>query len=226
MDIKALPFDADAMLEGLRPMDRMREPDLGCCRRQPHDGSRFLRTRLHGRHHRADSGPDGARATAFVRRFPHPDAGEPGILILGHLDTVHPVGTLEKLPFRRDGDICYGPGICRHEGRELSHPRSHPPARPRRYRDEAAVTIMFTPRRGDRHAFRARSHRGGGFAGKSGARARAWSRTRAASPSGRYAIARFNIATIGRPSHAGARLSDGRSAIREMGAGGSSRSRR
>jgi glutamate carboxypeptidase len=34
--------------------------------------------------------------------------------------------------------------------------------------------------------------------------------------SGRYAIARFNLATIGKPSHAGARLKEGRSAIREM----------
>ena len=34
--------------------------------------------------------------------------------------------------------------------------------------------------------------------------------------SGRYAIARFNLRTIGRPSHAGARLAEGRSAIREM----------
>jgi glutamate carboxypeptidase len=33
---------------------------------------------------------------------------------------------------------------------------------------------------------------------------------------GRYAIARFNLRTTGRPSHAGAKLSDGRSAIREM----------
>ena len=33
---------------------------------------------------------------------------------------------------------------------------------------------------------------------------------------GRYAIARFNLETIGRPSHAGARLKEGRSAIREM----------
>ena len=33
---------------------------------------------------------------------------------------------------------------------------------------------------------------------------------------GRYAIARFNLRTTGRPSHAGARLADGRSAIREM----------
>jgi glutamate carboxypeptidase len=34
--------------------------------------------------------------------------------------------------------------------------------------------------------------------------------------SGRYAIARFNLETIGRPSHAGAALADGRSANREM----------
>ncbi len=34
--------------------------------------------------------------------------------------------------------------------------------------------------------------------------------------SGRYAIARFNLSARGRPSHAGARLADGRSAIRLM----------
>jgi glutamate carboxypeptidase len=34
--------------------------------------------------------------------------------------------------------------------------------------------------------------------------------------SGRYAIARFDLETRGRPSHAGSRLSEGRSAIQEM----------
>ena len=33
------------------------------------------------------------------------------ILLMGHMDTVHPVGTLSKLPFRRDGAKCYGPAI-------------------------------------------------------------------------------------------------------------------
>jgi hypothetical protein len=33
---------------------------------------------------------------------------------------------------------------------------------------------------------------------------------------GRYAIARFNLKTTGRPSHAGARLAEGRSSIKEM----------
>jgi len=35
---------------------------------------------------------------------------EPGILVLSHLDTVHPSGTLDKLPFSIDGDRAYGPG--------------------------------------------------------------------------------------------------------------------
>ena len=28
----------------------------------------------------------------------------PGLLVLAHLDTVHPIGTLAQLPFRRDGE--------------------------------------------------------------------------------------------------------------------------
>ena len=37
---------------------------------------------------------------------------EPGILILGHLDTVHPIGSLATThTFRRDGDQVFGPGI-------------------------------------------------------------------------------------------------------------------
>ena len=41
----------------------------------------------------------------------------PGILVLGHLDTVHLVGTLkESLPIRRDGDRLYGPGVMDMKG--------------------------------------------------------------------------------------------------------------
>ena len=35
----------------------------------------------------------------------------PGILVMGHMDTVHPIGTLEPLPFRREGNRLYGPGV-------------------------------------------------------------------------------------------------------------------
>ena len=32
------------------------------------------------------------------------------VLLLGHFDTVWPLGTLQRMPFRRDGDRVYGPG--------------------------------------------------------------------------------------------------------------------
>src|SRR5215472_519634 len=35
----------------------------------------------------------------------------PGILVLSHLDTVHPLGFIERLPFRIEGDSAFGPGI-------------------------------------------------------------------------------------------------------------------
>jgi glutamate carboxypeptidase len=37
--------------------------------------------------------------------------GEPRVLILGHHDTVHPVGTLERLPFGVANGVATGPGV-------------------------------------------------------------------------------------------------------------------
>lgn len=39
-----------------------------------------------------------------------PGDTRPGILVLAHLDTVHPIGTLEENPCRIEGDRLYGPG--------------------------------------------------------------------------------------------------------------------
>ena len=42
---------------------------------------------------------------------------QPGVLVLGHLDTVHLVGTLsESLPIRREGDRLFGPGVLDMKG--------------------------------------------------------------------------------------------------------------
>lgn len=43
-------------------------------------------------------------------------ANAPGILILSHNDTVHPAGTVQDFPFRTEGDLAYGPGICDMKG--------------------------------------------------------------------------------------------------------------
>ncbi|MEZ0060438.1 acetylornithine deacetylase/succinyl-diaminopimelate desuccinylase-like protein [Bradyrhizobium elkanii] len=37
--------------------------------------------------------------------------GVPGILVLSHLDTVHPMGFIERLPFKVEGNRAFGPGI-------------------------------------------------------------------------------------------------------------------
>ena len=38
-------------------------------------------------------------------------SGDGQIMLLGHVDTVWPVGQLEQMPLRRDGDRLFGPGI-------------------------------------------------------------------------------------------------------------------
>ncbi len=37
--------------------------------------------------------------------------GDRQVLLLGHFDTVWPVGQLERMPLRRDGNLLYGPGV-------------------------------------------------------------------------------------------------------------------
>lgn len=48
---------------------------------------------------------------------PWGDHEQKGVLLLSHLDTVHPKGTIERdLPIRIEEDRCFGPGICDMKG--------------------------------------------------------------------------------------------------------------
>ncbi|MGR3344866.1 MAG: M20 family metallopeptidase [Paracoccaceae bacterium] len=48
----------------------------------------------------------------LIVRAPWGEGGNaPGILLLSHIDTVHPRGTLAEFPFRTEGDSAFGPGI-------------------------------------------------------------------------------------------------------------------
>lgn len=40
-----------------------------------------------------------------------PRSGEPGILLIGHMDTVYPEGTLQQQPYRADENRICGPGV-------------------------------------------------------------------------------------------------------------------
>ena len=105
-----LPFDIDEMLAGLKPWIQCESPtyDAAAVNRMMDIAAYDMA--ILGAH--VESIPGRLGFGGSVRaRFPHPDIGRvPGILIAGHMDTVHPIGTLELLPFKREGDICYGPG--------------------------------------------------------------------------------------------------------------------
>lgn len=214
MDPLKLPFDTDEMLAGIKPWIECESPtwDADAVNRMMDLAAYELSAmatveRIPGR-----MGFGGS----LRARLPHPDQGRvPGILIAGHMDTVHPVGTLDVLPFKVDGEVCYGPGIqdmkggnyvCVEALRKLIAAGAQTPL---------PVTILFTPdeevgtpstrdlieAEASRHKYvlvPEPAHPDGGCT------------------IGRYAIARFNLETIGKPSHAGARLADGTSAINAM----------
>jgi glutamate carboxypeptidase len=209
-----LPFDADAMLAGLRPWIECESPtyDAAAVNRMMDLAARDLA--LMGA--RIERIPGRMGFGDCVRaRFPHPKEDEPGVLVMGHMDTVHPVGTLAALPFGRDGERCYGPAICDMKGgnyvaleaiRQLARAGIETPL---------PVTVLFTPDEevgtpSTRDVVEAEAARHRFVLVPEPATSEAGVVT------GRYAIARFNLETVGRPSHAGARLAEGRSAIRAM----------
>jgi glutamate carboxypeptidase len=140
---------------------------------------------------------------------------KPGILIMGHLDTVHPVGTLSALPWRREGERCYGPGIFDMKGGNYLALEALRMLQRQGLAPALPVTFLFTsdeeigsPSTRDLIEAEAAKHKY--VLVPEPARADGGVVT------GRYAIARFNLKSVGRPSHAGARLKEGRSAIRIM----------
>jgi glutamate carboxypeptidase len=149
-------------------------------------------------------------------RFPHPAGdGAPGICVMAHLDTVHPVGTLARLPIRREGNRCYGPGILDMKGGAVISLEAMAAILRAGLATKLPVTFLLTSDEeigspSTRDIIEAEAARNRYVLVPEPARPDGGVVT------GRYAIARFHIKTTGRPSHAGARLAEGRSAIREM----------
>ncbi len=214
MDPNALPFDADAMLDGLRVWVECESPtyDAAAVNRMMDIVSRDLviaGARIERVAGRMGFG-DCVRAT-----FPHATPNEPGILVMGHLDTVHPIGTLRTLAFRREGGRAWGPGICDMKGGNYLALEAIRQLGRARVATRLPITMLLTcdeevgsPSTRDLIEAEASRHRY--ILVPEPARADGGVVT------GRYAIARFNLEAAGRPSHAGARLAEGRSAIKEM----------
>lgn len=140
----------------------------------------------------------------------------PGILVLCHLDTVHPVGTLDgPLPFRVVGNKAYGPGIYDMKGgaylalaalREIARAgRVTPlPIRLLYVSDEEVGSPSSRPlieaaANLARYVLVTEPARDGGKV-----------------VTARKGVGRYELIVRGRPAHAGSRHQDGRSAILEM----------
>ena len=140
----------------------------------------------------------------------------PGILVLSHLDTVHPMGFIERLPFKVEGDSAFGPGIydmkggaylAYHAFRQVCAPDARSPL---------GVTQLFVS---DEEIGSPTSR---ALIEKEGRRAKYVLVTEPARDggkivTGRKGVARFEVYIKGVPSHAGTKPEDGRSAIRELG---------
>lgn len=209
-----LPFDADDMVARLRPWIECESPtyDADAVNRMMDLAAYDLTVagavveRIPGRMGFGGS----VRA-----RFPHPDFGKPGILIAGHMDTVHPIGTLEKLPFKREGGICYGPGIMDMKGGNFISLEAIKALAAAGMQTPLPVTVLFTPDEevgtpSTRDLIEAEAAKNKYVLVPEPAK------QDGGAVIGRYAIARFNLRTVGRPSHAGWALSEGRSAIAAM----------
>ena len=140
----------------------------------------------------------------------------PGILVLSHMDTVHPVGTLEGArPVERDGDVVYGPGIydmkggayiAYHAMRHLVRMGTSP---------SLPVTFLFVPEE------EVGSHTSREHIERLALENKYVLVTEPARDGGKVVTSRkgagdFEVVTRGRPAHAGARHQDGRNAIKEM----------
>jgi glutamate carboxypeptidase len=145
-----------------------------------------------------------------------PTRNEPGILVLSHMDTVHPVGTLAgRLIWRRDGDRIYGPGIYDMKGGLMLAVAAWQRIARSRRRTPLPITFLFTPdeevsspasraviereARGHRYVLVTEPARDGGKI-----------------VTARKGVGAFIVRTRGRPAHAGGNPDKGRSAIAAM----------
>jgi glutamate carboxypeptidase len=157
-------------------------------------------------------GQDGLGDALILRAGPQTEGA--GILVMSHLDTVHPVGTIEdELPLRIDGDRLYGPGIYDMKGGAYfaleafkTVARQGSAARPIAFLvtpDEEIGSPMTRPiiedlGRRSAYALVTEPARDGGRIVTS-----------------RKGVGRFDVHVEGRPAHAGSRHKDGRNAIHE-----------
>ena len=210
----ARPLDPDAILDGIRRWVEIETPtdapdQVNKLASIVADGYRGLPARLD-----RVAGHSGCGDHLVVRSSWGQE--RPGILVLSHLDTVHPLGFIGRLPFHVKDDSAFGPGIYDMKGgaylafhafRELCANGEHSPL---------GITHLYVS---DEEIGSLTSR---ALIEAVGRKAKYVLVTEPARDGGkivtsRKGVARFEVFIRGVPSHAGTRPRDGRSAIRELG---------
>jgi glutamate carboxypeptidase len=207
------PFDTNAILDGIRRWVEIETPteapeQVNRLATLVADGYRDLPASIE-----RIAGQDGCGDHLVARSSWGQDT--PGILVLSHLYTVHPLGFIDRLPFRIEGDSAFGPGIydmkggaylAYHAFRQLCANRERPPL---------GVTQLYVS---DEEIGSPTSR---ALIEAEGLKAKYVLVTEPARDggkivTGRKGVGRFEIFIRGVPAHAGSKPEDGRSAIREL----------
>ena len=208
------PFDASAILDGIRRWVEIETPteapeQVNKLATMVADGYRDLPASVE-----RVAGTDGRGDHLVARSAWGQD--QPGILVLSHLDTVHPMGFIQRLPFHIEGDSAFGPGIydmkggaylAYHAFRQIcATPEKSPLGVTQLYVSDEEIgsptsrALIEAEGRKAKYVLVTEPARDGGKI-----------------VTGRKGVARFEVFIKGVPSHAGTRPEDGRSAIRELG---------
>jgi glutamate carboxypeptidase len=208
------PFDSDTILDGIRRWVEMETPTeaperVNLLASLVADGYRDLPATVE-----RIAGRDGCGDHLAVRSSWGQDA--PGILVLSHLDTVHPLGFIERLPFRIEGDSAFGPGIYDMKGGAYLAYHAFRQLCAGRERSPLGVTQLYVS---DEEIGSPTSR---ALIEAEGRKAKYVLVTEPARDggkvvTGRKGVARFEVFIKGVPAHSGSRPQDGRSAIRELG---------
>jgi glutamate carboxypeptidase len=208
------PFDATAILDGIRRWVEIETPT-----EVPAQVNRLADVVVLGYRDlpvtiERIAGHDGCGDHLMTRSSWGQEA--PGILVLSHLDTVHPMGFIERLPFTIDGDRAYGPGIYDMKGGAYLAYHAFRQICANGARSPLGITQLYVS---DEEIGSPTSR---ALIEAEGRKAKYVLVTEPAREggkivTGRKGVARFEIFLKGVPAHAGTRPQDGRSAIRELG---------
>ena len=207
------PFDSTAILDGIRRWVEIETPteapeQVNKLATLVADGYRDLPATIERIAGRSGCGDHLVARSSWGQE-------QPGILVLSHLDTVHPMGFIKRLPFRIEDDKAFGPGIydmkggaylAYHAFRQLCADGAQSPlgvtqlyVSDEEIGSPTSRALIEAEGRKAKYVLVTEPARDGGKI-----------------VTGRKGVARFDVFIKGVPSHAGTRPGDGRSAIREL----------